>query len=81
MKILGIIGASLYFIGFCLLAPWEFITDFYAWTRKRVDAFGTVPHPVRHPVWNEKVRPFTGFCFLVLGSLINLILVIIIYLG
>jgi hypothetical protein len=76
MKIAAIIGATLYFIGFCLLAPWEHITDFYAWTRKRIDEFGKVPHPVRHAVWSEKVRPFLGFCFLVFGSFINLILVI-----
>jgi hypothetical protein len=77
VKILEIVGATLYFIGFAILVPWENFTDFYAWFRKRIDAFGAMPRLEKHPVWDEKIRPFLGLCFLVLGSVINLILVVI----
>jgi hypothetical protein len=76
MKIIEIVGAILYFIGFSILVPWENFIDFYAWIRKRVDAFGTMPRSERHPAQDEKVRPFLGLCFLVLGSIFNLIYVI-----
>ena len=76
MKIIEIVGAILYFIGFSILVPWENFTDFYAWRRNRLDAFGTMPRSEKHPAWAEKIRPVLGLCLLVLGSILNLIFII-----
>ena len=77
MNWLEIAGAALYFIGFCLLFPWEDIADFLAFIRNRADAYAKLPHGVKHAAWSEKWRPFLGLLFLFFGSVINLVWVII----
>jgi hypothetical protein len=72
MKMLEIIGAILYFVGFCFVFPWENLEEFIAWITKKGDVFYKKTNPEKHAAWTEKIRPSIGWLLILIGSFISL---------